>query len=124
MKVYLIGAYTRKERIAAIKIGIAREPMRRLAELQTGNHLELRVIATWTAKSDRYALDVEQWAHRVFQKYRISGEWFKPKGLDRYVGFLNSRLAEQRLHEDERQEELAAELLDREMLTDINRIYN
>jgi hypothetical protein len=53
-----------------IKIGIARSIFHRLAELQTGNPLRLRVLAVFEG-------DHEQRLHEKFRHLRASGEWFK-----------------------------------------------
>jgi len=57
-----------------VKIGIAREHKlkRRIADLQIGNHQELKLLRT--VKGSIYA---EFWLHRKFRKLHIRGEWFK-----------------------------------------------
>lgn len=54
-----------------IKIGIADDPAVRLRMLQTGNPLELTVIA-----SMRGGLVVEAALHLLFEDTRLVGEWF------------------------------------------------
>lgn len=54
-----------------VKIGYAASPAQRLAELQTGNHLDLRVLASFPG-----TLEDEAALHRRFAILRIRGEWF------------------------------------------------
>lgn len=56
-----------------IKIGIARDPAKRLAGLQTGHfeRLQLRALTTGGAKQERAY-------HDRFAAHRLHGEWFSP----------------------------------------------
>lgn len=56
-----------------IKIGRAADARVRCAELQTGSHEELVLLAT--LKGGRV---VERELHRRFAEHRIRGEWFHP----------------------------------------------
>lgn len=56
----------------AVKIGWAIDVPSRIAELQMGNHLELRTLRTIEG-----AGSVERWLHRHFADRRIRGEWFR-----------------------------------------------
>lgn len=68
--VYVIGVKSGPQ-----KIGIAKDVMRRRAEMQTGSPQELRVH--FVKAMDRLAaLDVEQGAHRLLKSRRTMGEWF------------------------------------------------
>ena len=69
--VYVIGP----ERAGPCKIGRARMPLRRLADLQIGNHLELKLWSVW-ASDYISAREVERRAHAVFNDRSIRGEWF------------------------------------------------
>ncbi|MFI6560365.1 GIY-YIG nuclease family protein [Streptomyces sp. NPDC050534] len=62
---YLIGA----DGTHLVKIGIAKDPMRRLKELQTGQPMALHLL--WSAVGD-YERDL----HIHFAAHRIRGEWF------------------------------------------------
>lgn len=73
MYVYFIAAGDR----GPIKIGRARNVDKRLETLQTGNHLELILLATIYCHSSEHAAEVEHKLHRIFKKQRIRGEWFK-----------------------------------------------
>lgn len=59
----------------AIKIGFTADvdPYSRLATLQTGNHLELFLVAFGPG-----SLFDEQYLHRLHKGDAIRGEWFKP----------------------------------------------
>lgn len=54
-----------------IKIGFAKDPQYRLAQLQTGNPEPLVIIALIPG-------NVESYLHQLFEHFRISGEWFHP----------------------------------------------
>ena len=73
-----------------IKIGWAFDPRFRLAELQTGNAAELRIIGV--VEADRM---LERALHVRLRPYRLRGEWFKacPEVFEalRDEGFGNGR---------------------------------
>lgn len=56
-----------------IKIGVATEPFKRLAELQTGNPARLRIVAIVEGDTG-----MERALHDRFAEHRLEGEWFKP----------------------------------------------
>lgn len=60
-----------------VKVGIAADPMARLATLQTGNSEPLRLVYIAAVKSND-ALTIERETHRILEKYRFGalGEWF------------------------------------------------
>lgn len=62
-----------------IKIGISRDPLRRLCQLQTGNSSELELIAYKRAKN---SFSDEAKIHADAEAYRIRGEWFESRALD------------------------------------------
>jgi hypothetical protein len=66
----------------AIKIGYAKEPQKRRAELQTGHHEELTVVAV-IARGD---MALERRLHDRFAKSHIRGEWFRP--TEELLGFI------------------------------------
>lgn len=76
-----------------IKIGVALDPEKRVAELQTGYPYRLRLLRVATGG---YAL--ESALHRAFRAARTFGEWFRPVDLLLKV-----------IHEPGYLEELAAE---------------
>lgn len=68
MQVYFIGGDT-----GAIKIGIARDPERRLATLQCGSPIKLRIMASGPGSHHD-----ERTLHARFAEHRLHGEWFSP----------------------------------------------
>lgn len=58
-----------------IKIGLAKNIDRRLAELQSASPYELFVIGFVRTRTP---LDTEQYFHCLFREHRIRGEWFEP----------------------------------------------
>jgi hypothetical protein len=54
-----------------VKIGSAIDPKRRLCTLQTGHHNKLRLLRTIDG-----GIDVERGYQQMFDRQRISGEWF------------------------------------------------
>lgn len=76
---------------ARCKIGKARDPEKRLRELQTGNPLKLGIVATIKCKSDAHALSIEKIAHQAFKADAEVGEWFLYSGaIQRFVATANS----------------------------------
>ena len=69
-----------------IKIGVAEDVPRRLAELQSYSPIPLRVLAT--IRHGDIALEAA--LHRRFVKHRLHGEWFDnaPEMLDYLTGLL------------------------------------
>jgi hypothetical protein len=55
-----------------IKIGYSKNPEDRRDSLQTGNHLDLKLIGVIPGKTT-----LEEKLHNRFDKYRIKGEWFE-----------------------------------------------
>lgn len=53
-----------------VKIGFARDPQKRLQQIQTGCPFELKIIATMKG-------DFEKWLHEAFKGDAIRGEWFR-----------------------------------------------
>ena len=73
MHVYFIRAGKR----GAIKIGVARNIGKRLAELQTANAYELHLIASIECDGMPSALRLEKQLHKRFKRQCIRGEWFQ-----------------------------------------------
>lgn len=67
MKVYAIDSG------AAVKVGIAGDPQRRLATLQTGSAAQLRLVETYECGDARI---VERVAHKLLSEKQAAGEWF------------------------------------------------
>jgi predicted GIY-YIG superfamily endonuclease len=57
------------------KIGISRDPTRRLRALQTGCPLKLRLCHT-VAMDEYTAMRTEYRAHQLLKSHAMSGEWF------------------------------------------------
>lgn len=56
-----------------VKIGVARNPIERIATLQTAHYERLRILGCmWSSRS------YEGHLHRRFAAHRVSGEWFAP----------------------------------------------
>lgn len=56
-----------------IKIGVARNVKKRMAQLQTGQPYTLELLATMPGN-----VTVEQRLHLKLRAHRMSGEWFEP----------------------------------------------
>ena len=68
-----------------VKIGIAKDPDKRLACMQTGNASELKIIAKIGPFDRDRARLIEKAFHGCFAKQRIGGEWFSGKVANRLV---------------------------------------
>ena len=68
-----------------VKIGYARDPDKRLAELQTGNPKRLKMMFRIPATSKRHAADLESMLHEACAEHRRQGEWFWVKGVKRVM---------------------------------------
>ncbi len=55
------------------KIGVGKNPRRRLAQLQTGNSSELLLI---DAYSTEFAYKIEKVFHKRYSHFKKEGEWF------------------------------------------------
>lgn len=56
------------------KIGISQDINKRLKSLQTGSPHTVRCVAYY--HTDESAMTIERKLHKLFDKYRLSGEWF------------------------------------------------
>lgn len=56
-----------------VKIGISETPLRRMANMQVGNHERLRLIAV-----ARVPIDAESDLHARLFEHHVHGEWFRP----------------------------------------------
>jgi Meiotically up-regulated gene 113 len=64
------------------KLGISRDPKRRLGDLQVGSSVPLTMISTTKVTS----VEDERHAHRVLAQWRGQGEWFDLGGAsDRFL---------------------------------------
>lgn len=62
------------------KVGKAEAPNERIAQLQTGNANELKLIALIPTRSPEVALKIEQDLHSMYGRFRVRGEWFNFNG--------------------------------------------
>lgn len=59
-----------------IKIGVAKDPEKRMRAVQTHIPWTVTLVAVW-AVPDGKAFRVEKWAHRLLAEFRVRGEWFR-----------------------------------------------
>lgn len=55
------------------KIGVSKNPQKRLSTLQTGNPSELKLINIYESKN---AKRIEKKLHSLFSSFKKEGEWF------------------------------------------------
>lgn len=70
-----------------VKIGIAKDPMRRLKELQTGQPMDLHLL--WSVAGD-YESDL----HLHFATHRVRGEWFDLTSLGDPIDVVKAAVGE------------------------------
>ena len=83
--VYFIAELSNVKLVHRVKIGVATNPQKRLAVLQTGNSRQLCLLFTIGPMSKSQAYGVEQHLHNEFCRCQIRGEWFRKQVL-RKVG--------------------------------------
>lgn len=88
MSVYFIQA----EDGGPIKIGVSDDPTKRLANIQTGHHGTLRLLAV----VDGAGVELESQLHTLFEAHRVRGEWFRP-----HVDIIDLTLAISNRHRQE-----------------------
>jgi hypothetical protein len=76
MYVYFIEAFGEHE-LKRIKIGSSQHPKERLAELQVGSPVKLKLMGVVKCQSNNHARQVEKLAHKIFHAQRRRGEWFR-----------------------------------------------
>ena len=74
MYVYFIKT---RDNAQLIKVGKAADVQKRLAQLQTGNASELKLVGTIECRSNKEALELERRIHSIFKDIRVRGEWFR-----------------------------------------------
>ena len=74
-----------------IKIGVAKDVMRRLNELQIGNPIELILLAAFKANSDAHAYWLEKNLHKFFKEDHIRGEWFEKVNMRKAEKICSTR---------------------------------
>jgi len=76
MYVYFIQC---KGKHGPIKIGKAKDANKRMENLQTANPYKLKLLAIIKCESCEHALRIEKKLHKMFNGYRLHGEWFSGK---------------------------------------------
>ena len=69
----------RESETGRIKLGISKDPMARMAQLQTGNSQRLQLVAYRKANQ---GLKDERNLHRKADEYHVRGEWFNRNALE------------------------------------------
>ena len=67
------------------KIGVSQNVEKRLKALQTSNASKLSICGYVEMNSVMQAYAVEKEVHRVYNKYRVKGEWFKQITADTFI---------------------------------------
>lgn len=74
---YIICGYGRSnEPLGPVKIGIARDPEKRIASIQTGSPRPLKLLAVFDTPNREIARKFEAAFHRHQDEKRLAGEWF------------------------------------------------
>ena len=63
----------------SVKIGVARDPLARMAMLQVGNPTPLKLLL-WLGCGRTLAARIETLAHEALASQRSNGEWFNVSG--------------------------------------------
>lgn len=71
----------------AVKIGRSKDPIERLATLQTGAAYRLVMLASFEGQGC-----LEKSLHRDLSQYRLSGEWFKHQCLPELPAWMYEKL--------------------------------
>jgi hypothetical protein len=68
-----------------VKIGFSHDPLKRMKELQTGQHRSLRLMGVIEG-----SLGDEKALHKRFAQYRTRGEWFRLS--EEVIGFIECNI--------------------------------
>jgi predicted GIY-YIG superfamily endonuclease len=60
----------------AVKIGRARQPVKRMAHFQTGHYQQLTLAYSQPSTDDSQASLIERFVHHLLREKRMAGEWF------------------------------------------------
>ncbi len=76
------------------KIGKAKDPYKRVKEVQTGCPFPLTIYKIHTVYKHQNAYDIEANLHQRMKKYRCSGEWFRilETDFEKFISTINSYL--------------------------------
>ena len=65
-----------------VKLGISSQPFNRLANMQTANPMELKLVWLMSFNKRSKALAYESGLHELFRGRHVRGEWFELSCLD------------------------------------------
>lgn len=91
-----------------IKIGISRDPSKRLRQLQLANPGEVRLLHTKVFSTRPSAIKIERSLHKRFADHRLLGEWFGISS-ERAIKWLE-RAKDPQLHHKDWHPEMPAEI--------------
>ena len=77
-ELYFIGAWIDDD-LVAVKIGISKDCLKRMEELQSHTFADLSILGYHTYTSVALARELEKQAHADLKSYRMRGEWFRPE---------------------------------------------
>jgi predicted GIY-YIG superfamily endonuclease len=66
--------YLMKNDFGLYKIGISKEPTRRVAEIRNSSGIGVEILHVWEVKDD--AATIERRLHQRYREHRKYGEWF------------------------------------------------
>lgn len=75
---------------SAIKIGFAKDVLKRLAAIQTSSSSQLELLGVIKTQSTRIAKQLEGTLHQQFAQLHISGEWFKAEETEERKHYLTT----------------------------------
>lgn len=77
MIVYVMG-----REIGPVKIGVSRNPDKRIVEIQSGCPYPIEILYWVRARDRPNAFELERDFHEVFRDKRLTGEWFSMNADD------------------------------------------
>lgn len=80
--VYIIATMNFGRHGAPVKVGVSRDPLARVRELQTGNPYELMFSFAFRLPSREDALKLEAAFHKAMAHKAMEGEWFAMSAID------------------------------------------
>ena len=75
-----------------VKIGVAKDPNKRLKNMQVGNASHLQLITSIGPIERKQAFRIERALHKYFQGLRIDGEWFNGKVRNRLKALADGNI--------------------------------
>jgi hypothetical protein len=76
-EIYLIQKLTD----STFKIGVSKNPKRRIKSVQTGNEGKLKIFCTYPSE---YAYKIEKTLHRLYSHCKCEGEWYNISLVEAY----------------------------------------